>query len=1312
MSRERAELKRWRGEVRKRKVAAKEARKTVASAKALFSKGKLVEAEQVLQKLLGRDATARRVAAPSPPRAQGTLASSRFAEIKQTFDGSFKNYEEGRRILREFLAKYPDGLEAEEARSLLAKMGGDLAKAAEADFAETGRRAEQLAGWHRADEARRMLEAFRKRSADGEWYKAGGEAKIESALAKVEEVRVGAAKAALERARTDVGAGRFKQARRMLGPRGKWPSEVRDAAEAVLSEIVALEAKAEKLRDRHVKWSAFVLALHRAGKKGVRGASEVAARDGGAMRELGFGDKLARMDALIREAKLVDELAEMGLRASKGVLRLAWKGRTVAGRAAGVQGGVLKLKPSVGDVIEIPLGDIPPKELLRLSGLAKADKDNRLRIAAYLALRGEFEAARERLADAADKKARALAADIDEFARAIVPPKVTSAAPPAPVKGRAPVTPSGAVAVGGLVAHWRFDEGSGTTARDSSGKGHNGRIVGAKWAKGKLSGALEFDGIDDCVTVPYSRSFGFGEGIDFTIAAWVKLHRLGRYHGIVSHGPPSRGWLLYYSTGWGPTLEYGRRVNVKPLRSAVAVPNEWYHIAAVLDRDGNGQMYVNGQPSGHPVALDGSSLDTKTEVVIGKCTGKRVYLDGAVDDVRIYDRALSGAEVEALFEGRAADEATQARPPAPEKVGARLPGGPKEPLPGSTGRAGEWAPGLVCEIFKGRGYRERVGVRVDPSLIWDFGNVFPDLSGEPGRFELRWKGHFLAPVTGRYSFNRPEGFKRFEIDGKKAFGAAGGLELAKGLHRLEATVRGSPGASKTWLQFTTPAGNNRDLQEFLYHEVPELGSMGPFAEVVQGLKVEYFKDDSCRRLVSTGTIEGLDFDLQDRAACTLCGKDGFSMRASGYLLVPEETEYTFKVEKHGDDGVQVYVHGKLVVDMWEGNAGEDTGRLKLSAGFSRLKVRFRDTKGAARLKLLWQRPRRGMDPIHPHSFFMDAPRHRVVKRTGLAPGVTGFLYRGTRPAGRPVAERVDSSLHIDWSGKRPAPNMADGDFSAVWQGFLMAPEPGHYVFRLEHDGGGVQFSVGGRRTLNRLASTKGDAYSSGVRLPRGATMLDLRFVHKKSNKAFVKVSWLGPNFHLRPVAGKDLAHKGKFTVVAPLVEPPAPRPVPGRPKIPGAEPVEPLPKGNLVKNGDFEKSGTAPEVAQGWTKHRWGSAQGAYSVRHDRVNSHGGDRSLLVRTLTEGVHPGARTTLTSVLVPGKYELRFWACAAVGESADVCAHLAGRDVMSATVGEDWKQFKKTVEIRQKKVRASLRLYTTTPKVRAWFDDVEVRAFAGP
>ena len=155
-----------------------------------------------------------------------------------------------------------------------------------------------------------------------------------------------------------------------------------------------------------------------------------------------------------------------------------------------------------------------------------------------------------------------------------------------------------------------------------------------------------------------------------------------------------------------------------------------------------------------------------------------------------------------------------------------------------------------------------------------------------------------------------------------------------------------------------------------------------------------------------------------------------------------------------------------------------------------------------------------------------------------------------------------------------------------------------------------------------------------------------------------------------------------------------------------------MPEGNLVTNPGFEKTGSGVEIARGWIKNQWGGGHGGFTVRLDRTNSHTGDRSLVVSTNAADVHPGARTTLTAALVPGKYELRFWASSDVGKSADACAYFNGRQVLSASVGGDWKQFKTTVEVEEKKQRAPLRLYTTTQNVRVWFDDVEVEAVRAP
>ncbi|MHC4228239.1 MAG: hypothetical protein ACYSW0_12510, partial [Planctomycetota bacterium] len=73
-----------------------------------------------------------------------------------------------------------------------------------------------------------------------------------------------------------------------------------------------------------------------------------------------------------------------------------------------------------------------------------------------------------------------------------------------------------------LVAHWRFDETSGTTAFDASGNGHDGTIMGdPQWVPGKLGGALEFDGAGDYVDCGASPDYEIA--VNITIACWIKV---------------------------------------------------------------------------------------------------------------------------------------------------------------------------------------------------------------------------------------------------------------------------------------------------------------------------------------------------------------------------------------------------------------------------------------------------------------------------------------------------------------------------------------------------------------------------------------------------------------------------------------------------------------------------------------------------------------------------------------------------------------------------------------------------------------------
>jgi len=212
----------------------------------------------------------------------------------------------------------------------------------------------------------------------------------------------------------------------------------------------------------------------------------------------------------------------------------------------------------------------------------------------------------------------------------------------------------------GLVGHWKLDEGSGTTAADSSGKGNTGTLHnGPTWrpSDGQIGGALELDGIDDYVEVPDDPSFDITNEI--TVTAWINPVDVADWRTIVSkfaHTPAWRKdlyWLLYGGnigvslagpsgiggTDWIPDV---------PIESGT-----WTHVA--LSYDGFAmKMYKNGvnvatnSISGNLLLADSFSNES---FYIGQNTEWGEYFEGLIDDVRIYDRTLTPGQVQDLFNG-------------------------------------------------------------------------------------------------------------------------------------------------------------------------------------------------------------------------------------------------------------------------------------------------------------------------------------------------------------------------------------------------------------------------------------------------------------------------------------------------------------------------------------------------------------------------------------------------------------------------------------------------------------------------------------
>ena len=141
--------------------------------------------------------------------------------------------------------------------------------------------------------------------------------------------------------------------------------------------------------------------------------------------------------------------------------------------------------------------------------------------------------------------------------------------------------------------------------------------------------------------------------------------------------------------------------------------------------------------------------------------------------------------------------------------------------------------------------------------------------------------------------------------------------------------------------------------------------------------------------------------------------------------------------------------------------------------------------------------------------------------------------------------------------------------------------------------------------------------------------------------------------------------------------------------------------GNLIVNGGFEKKdGLMP---RGWSKHNWG-AIGEFSVRIDRMDSHGGELSLQMRVPGGGMKPGVFTKVT--LAEGKYEVRFWAATVADESVKVLVRQGERELPAILVSGDWKQYTKTFDVFRGEANVSFGLCTPTPNSRLWLDDVEL------
>lgn len=278
-----------------------------------------------------------------------------------------------------------------------------------------------------------------------------------------------------------------------------------------------------------------------------------------------------------------------------------------------------------------------------------------------------------------------------------------------------------------------------------------------------------------------------------------------------------------------------------------------------------------------------------------------------------------------------------------------------------------------------------------------------------------------------------------------------------------------------------------------------------------GLLGQYFKNLTLTGPPALKRVDAqVNFDWPETPGDGLPA-DQFSVRWSGTVQSPATGRFTFTTES--DDGVRLWVDGKLLIDNWTDHApSEDKSPEIMMEDGKRYDIvmEMYENGGGAAAKLMWSGPSTLKQPI---PSFRLTPKELappgeldVAKLPPDTRGLVGHYFKGRDFAGKPLL-RLDKEIAFDWGDGGPGVRVgADDDFCVRWTGQVKAEKSGTYTFIAEADDG-VRLWVNGQKLVDAWVDQGATEYKGELKLEAGQSYDVVMEYYENSGFAVAKLAW-------------------------------------------------------------------------------------------------------------------------------------------------------------------------------------------------------------